>query len=89
MTYHTRSAERVLFTSTNACRHDDLPAVRWDYLTPDENQGSGSIVCRSCGARLGRVRISGGNMAGEGFFFEELRDAVFREGLAPSDLEVP
>ncbi len=87
MTYHSRSAERVLFTSEHACRHDELPAVRWDYLSPDAKQGSGSMLCRSCGTHLGRVRISGGALAGEGLFFEELLAAVSRDGLAPRDLE--
>jgi len=88
MPYYTQSTARVLFTSIDACRHDELPRIRWDYLSPDDGHGSGSMVCPSCRTHLGRVRINGGTLRGDGPFFEALRMVVNRDGLTPRDLEV-
>jgi hypothetical protein len=88
MPHLTQSTGRVVFTSFRACRHDELPRIRWEYLSPDESYGSGSMVCPSCRTHLGRIRINGGALNGDGPFFEALRKVVDRDRLTPRDLEI-
>lgn len=83
----TRTTNRVLFTSSHACGHDRLPRIRWDYFSPDAGYGSGSMICPSCGTHLGRIRVNGGTLRGDGPFFEALRTIADRDRLTPRDLE--
>jgi hypothetical protein len=73
-----------------ACRHVGGLGARWDYLSHDETSATGWIVCRTCGALLERISISGGRFRGRGRFLLAFKEQLYEESAFSdlSELEV-